>query len=307
MTVWRWEQRWRTEGTAGWKEHLHPGSERRLSSRDQKDLLARLKRGARAYGYPTDLWTLKRVAEVIRKEYGVEYTLSGVWRVLRALGLSAQVPLTIALERDETYIRKWVRSVWPEILDRARRTRATLLFVDESGIQTSPNVRRSWAKEGSRPVLRSKSHREKVVVISGVTADGELYFDLFDHDMTGTEVIWFLERLLEEIPGRVLVVWDNGGIHRCVEVNTFVWLNRQRLELRRFPPYAPELNPDEGIWDVIKNDKLANYCPKTLEELQARVDGELQLLKRSPHRVQNAMRQSKLEWERSQALIPATG
>ncbi|MGI0130030.1 MAG: transposase, partial [Thermoplasmata archaeon] len=42
--------------------------------------------------------------------------------------------------------------------------------------------------------------------------------------------------------------WDNGGIHRCVEVNTFVWLNRRRLELRRFPPYAPELNPDEMVW-----------------------------------------------------------
>src|SRR5271170_761927 len=304
VTVWRWEQRWRAEGIEGWKEHLHPGSERRLSPRDQKDLLARLKRGARAYGYPTDLWTLKRVAEVIRKECGVEYTLSGVWRVLRALGLSAQVPLTIALERDEQYIRKWVRSVWPEILDRARRTRATLLFVDESGVQTSPNVRRSWAREGSRPVLRTKSSREKVVVISGVSLDGELYFDLFDHDMTGTEVIWFLERLLEEIPGRVLVLWDNGGIHRCVEVNTFVWLNRQRLELRRLPPYAPELNPDEGIWDVIKNDKLANYCPKTLEELRGKVDGELRLLKRSPHRVQNAMRQSKLDWERTQELVP---
>jgi transposase len=102
VTVWRWEERWRKEGTDGWREHEHRGSESRLSARQQKDLMARLKHGATAYGYPTDLWTLKRVAEVIRKEYGVEYTWSGVWRVLRALGLSAQVPLTIALERDET-------------------------------------------------------------------------------------------------------------------------------------------------------------------------------------------------------------
>jgi transposase len=211
------------------------------------------------------------------------------------------------LERDETCIRKWVRTVWPEIFERARETRATLLFVDESGIQTSPNVWRSWAREGSRPVLRTKSHREKVVVISGVSLDGELSFDLFDHDMTGTEVILFLERLLEEIPGRVLVLWDNGGIHRCVEVNTFVWLNRRRLELRRFPPYAPELNADEGIRHLIKNDKLANYCPKTVEELLGEVNGKLRLLKRSPYRVQNAMRQSALDWERTQLKAPATG
>ena len=89
VTVWRWETRWRAEGADSWRDHDHPGSERRLSPRDQKALLAVLKRGARASGYSTDLWTLKRVAEVIRKEYGVEYTLSGVWRVLRALGLPA--------------------------------------------------------------------------------------------------------------------------------------------------------------------------------------------------------------------------
>jgi hypothetical protein len=54
---------------------------------------------------------------------------------------------------------------------------------------------------GSRPLPSAKASREKVVLISGVTVDGELYSDKFDRDMTGTEVIWFLERLLEEIPG----------------------------------------------------------------------------------------------------------
>jgi transposase len=296
-TVWDWDRRRKAEGPYSWREHRHPGPSRRLSAKQRERLVVTLKRGARAYGYPTELWTLKRVAEVIRKEYGVQYTLSGTWRVLRALGLSAQVPLTIALERNEPYIREWVQTKWPEMMEQARKNRATLVFVDESGVQTTPNVRRSWAKEGSRPVLRHKSSREKVSVISGVTVDGELYFDLYDHDLTGTEVIWFLERLLEEIPGRVIVVWDNGGIHQCGEVATFRWLNRKRLDLRRLPPYAPELNPDEGIWDVLKNDKLANYCPMSLEELTAKVEGELRLLQRSPNRVIEAMRQSALDWE----------
>src|SRR5580658_10304713 len=220
VTVWRWEERWRKEGVGGWREHRHPGSNHRLSPKERTDLLARLKKGARAYGYPTDLWTLKRVAEVIRKEYGVEYTLSGVWRVLRAMGLSAQVPLTVALERDEGYIRRWVRDHWPDIAEEARRRRATVVFVDESGIQTTPNVRRSWSRVGSRLVLRSPAHHEKISAISGVTSDGELYFELHEDDITGTQVIWFLEQLLEEIPGRVVVLLDNGGIHRCVEVNT---------------------------------------------------------------------------------------
>jgi hypothetical protein len=104
----------------------------------------------------------------------------------------------------------------------------------------------------------------------------------------------------------VLVLRNNRGVYRFVEVNWLVWLSRQRLELRRFPPHALELNPDGGTSDVAKNDKLANYCPKTLEELLGKVDGELPLLKRGLHRVQNAMRQSELAWEGAQPLSPVT-
>jgi transposase len=201
------------------------------------------------------------------------------------------------LERDERYIRRWVRDQWPEIAEKSRQGKATIVFTDESGIQTTPNVRRSWSRVGSRLVLRSPVHHEKISAISGVTSDGELYFELHQDDIPGTQVIWFLEQPLEEVPGRVVVLWDSGGIHRCVEVNTFVWLNRRRLGLRRFPPYAPELNPDEGIWDVLKNEQLANYCPRDLEALKGAVEAQLRLLQRIPHRVQQAMRESELNWE----------
>jgi transposase len=305
--VWEWDVRRRTEGPRSWREHAHPGSGSRLTSDQRRRLLELLHRGARAQGYPTDLWTLKRVAEVIETEYGVEYSLSGVWRVLRALGLSAQVPLRRALERNESYIAEWVRVRWPEIFRYALAQRATLVFVDESGVQTTPNVRRSWAREGARPVLRTLGHRDKVSVISGVTLEGELYFETHRNDFSGTEVIWFLEQLLEEISGRVIVVWDNIGIHRSAEVATFLWLNRRRLETRRIPPYAPELNPDEAIWDVLKNDRLGNYCPRSFDELEATVRAEMAALKASPETVARAIRQTELPIHTIDQFLRAEG
>lgn len=86
----------------------------------------------------------------------------------------------------------------------------------------------------------------------------------------------------------------DGRIHRCPEVATFTWLNRDRLELRRFPPYAPEMNPDEGIWDVLKGDRLANYCPTSLDELEGTVRAEMRRLKRDPRKVRTAIRQTEL-------------
>jgi transposase len=307
LTVHTWAQRRREGGPDSWRDVPHRGAEPRLSVAQKRRLLTLLKKGARSRGHPTDLWTLKRVAEVIRQEYGVDYSLSGAWRVLRALGLSAQVPLTRALERDERSIRHGVQHRWPEIFRDALDRSATVVFVDKSGVPTTPNVRRSWAVEGSRPVLRTKGHREKVSVIRGVTLEGELFFEVHRHDLSGTEVIWFLEQLLEEIPGRVTVVWDNIGIHRCAEVATFTWLHRRRLTLRRLPPYAPDLNPDEGIWNVIKHQRLANFCPTDVEELEEAVRRELRSLQVSPARVQLAMRQTELPIHNVEDFVRAGG
>jgi transposase len=115
----QWDKRRRTEGPNSWREKRHPGAVPKLTLEQKTRLKAILLQGARAYGYPTDLWTLKRTAEVIRKEWKVRYSVAGVWRVLRALGLSAQVPLKRALERNERYIRHWVRAVWPSLLREA--------------------------------------------------------------------------------------------------------------------------------------------------------------------------------------------
>lgn len=130
--VQNWEKRRLAEGPNSWREHKHPGPARRLTAEQRKRLQKILLEGARAHGYESDLWTLKRMAQVIRDEFGVEYTESGTWRLLRDMGFSAQVPLPRALERNEAYIREWTREEWPKIQARARRTGATILFLDES-------------------------------------------------------------------------------------------------------------------------------------------------------------------------------
>jgi len=74
-----------------------------------------LLRGAHAHGYPTELWTLKRVAELIRKRFGVQYDPSGVWHVLRNMGWSCQKPERRARERDDEAIARWRKKDWPRI------------------------------------------------------------------------------------------------------------------------------------------------------------------------------------------------
>jgi transposase len=115
-SVIRWSQTHRRKGMKGLKQRNRWGRPGRLTAGQKEDLRERLLEGAAAAGHKTELWTLKRVAGVIEKRYGVEYTGVGVWKLLReGLGWSCQKPEKRALQRDEEKIRKWKARVWPYI------------------------------------------------------------------------------------------------------------------------------------------------------------------------------------------------
>ena len=167
-TVWQWELRLRQMGSDAWRDRKQPGRPKRLTPVQRGRLLEILLGGALRYGFETDLWTLKRVAHVIKREFNVPYNVTHVWRVLRDLGLTAQVPLKQALERDKAYIDKWVRKKWPRLYRKARKRKAKIVFIDESGLSNEPNVVRTWAPRGSRPRLTHSARREKLSFVSGV-------------------------------------------------------------------------------------------------------------------------------------------
>jgi transposase len=92
-----------------------PGRPRKLPAKHQQRLWKILLSGAVACGFPNEIWTLKRIAQVIRREFGVEYHHSHVWKVLRAAGWSCQVPERRAIQRDEEAIAHWKRYRMPHI------------------------------------------------------------------------------------------------------------------------------------------------------------------------------------------------
>lgn len=114
--------RWQQEVAAGGPEALRakpaPGRPSRLSARQRQRLLTLLLRGARAQGFATDLWTLPRVAALIRRTFGVSYHPAHVWKILRGADWSCQKPERRARERDEAAIQRWRSERWPHIKKR---------------------------------------------------------------------------------------------------------------------------------------------------------------------------------------------
>ena len=106
-SVGRWKEMLAKDGEAGLAARPHPPRPTRLCPEQKQELVQLLRKGALAWGFPTDLWTLPRVAQVIERQFGVRYHPGHVWHVLHDLGWSAQKPEKRARERDEAAIARW--------------------------------------------------------------------------------------------------------------------------------------------------------------------------------------------------------
>ena len=111
----RWYADWKARGLRGLKAAGRAGRKSRLTARQLRKVEAELLRGPKAHGYATELWTLPRVATVIKKTCGVSYHPGHVWRVMRQMGWSCQKPTRRAKERDEVAIERWLKVEWPRI------------------------------------------------------------------------------------------------------------------------------------------------------------------------------------------------
>lgn len=122
-SVFLWREAYRKHGEGGLRAKAAPGRPSRLDPRQKQALTRLLLQGALSCGYATDLWTTRRVAEVIEKRFGVDYHPNHLWRLLQALGWSCQKPATRARERDEDAIAHWKRYRWPHIKKRRKAWR----------------------------------------------------------------------------------------------------------------------------------------------------------------------------------------
>ena len=138
-----------------------------------------------------------------------------------------------------------------------------------------PTLKKRWARRGQTPVVkhRNRWHR-KVSVIGGLSVSPDrtqagLTPEWYPgENVDGERVVKYLEGLCQEYEGAVDVVWDNLWAHRGKGVREF--LERQpRACLHHLPPYAPELNPIEGVWSLTKYHRMANHEIDDLERLHA--------------------------------------
>jgi transposase len=175
----------------------------------------------------------------------------------------------------------------------AARRGQTIVFIDESGLSERPHRCRTWAPRGCPPILQFHFNWNTLSAIAGITW-WNFYFRLYPGSIKAPQAIDFLGRLLQQLPGRLLVIWDGLPVHRSRQVAQFIWKHRDRLEIERLPAYAPELNPVEYLWGYLKHHAIPNLCPKNLSELSTVARRALGRIRRRPHLITAFWRQAEL-------------
>jgi putative transposase len=115
VSVTRWKQRLAAGGLGGLRRRTPAGGASRLTAAQWQQLGHILDRGARAAGFDTERWTLRRIAAVVERTFGVRYHFRSLGRALRTHGFSPQQPIARARERDEELVEAWLKRDWPRV------------------------------------------------------------------------------------------------------------------------------------------------------------------------------------------------
>lgn len=228
------------------------------------------------------LWTRGMVRQLIRERFGVRLSEVSVGRLLRKLGLSPQKPLRRAYEQDPKLVEAWRAEEFPKIRALAKREGATLYFSDEAGVRSDFHAGTTWGVKGRTPIVPATGQRFGLSLISAISPRGDFRFMTVEGRMNADKFIVFLERLLHNAKRPIFLIVDRHPSHRSRKVLEFVRSTRGRLRLFFLPPYSPELNPDELVWNNLKNQGIGKRIIHSRDHLKRTVLGHLRALQRMP-------------------------
>jgi transposase len=282
-SVFDWQKKYRDGGLAALSTKFASGRPTTLSDEQMLKLYSLVAgNDPRQLSFGVALWTRKLVRELIRRRFGAELSLPTVGRILKKLGMSPQRPLYRAYQQDPEKVRVWKQETYPKIRERAAEVGATIFFADEAGVRTDHHGGTTWSPIGRTPVVTATGDRKSVNMVSAVSARGQMHFELFEGNMNAAKFIEFCKKLVHDCPTPVFLVVDGSSAHTAKAVREHVASTNGALSIFFLPPYSPELNPDEWVWNNVKNTQIYRTVPMSQGHLRTIARDALLRLQRLP-------------------------
>src|SRR5690606_4956600 len=193
------------------------------------------------------------IQALIERKFGKKIHLTTVGRLLERIGFTHQKPLFRAWQQDPVKVEKWLKEDFPAIKKEANKESRQIFFEDEAGFRSTDTKGKTWAPKGKRPIVRTTGARFGLNASSANSPKGALRFSLYDGIFNGKVFIEFLKKLLDSVQGNITLIVDGHPSHKQKQVKEFIESTQKRLKVYFLPPYSPELNPDELVWQKAKH------------------------------------------------------
>jgi transposase len=251
-TIFKWLERYRHGGVHALKDKERRGRPRKLNGDVIQWLYQAITLGdPRQYQLAFCLWTLAIIRTMLKKEKGVELSKSSISRLLQQMGLSPQRPIYRSYKQDPAELEKYLKRTFPELKQLAKRIGAEIYFIDESAVRSDHHSGTTWGAIGQTPVVLDSGDRFGLKLISAISPRGIMRFAVIESRMNSEVFIAFLKKLRADAGRPIIVIADNASYHSSKMVKAFADESGD-IHLGYLPKYAPELNPDEQVWNHAK-------------------------------------------------------
>ncbi len=299
-TVFDWLSRYRSGGWDALKEGKRPGRKRKLSGEDMKWLYNAITMGNPLnYQFQFCLWTLNIIREMILRERGISLSKGSVSRLLGHLGLSPQRPIYKSYKQDPAKIEQYINKTFPELARKADELGAQIYFVDEASVRSDSHRGTTWGESGKTPVVKDSGGRFGFSVISGVTPRGDMRFSFIEGKMNSKRFIQFLKQLRGDAGKPIIVVVDNARYHHSKETQAFIKSQENsekgQIIMAFLPPYSPEYNPDEQVWNHVKA-RLSKLPIASKEAMKSALTGILRSIQKNKSLIKSFFKMKDTEY-----------
>jgi transposase len=250
---------------------------------------------------PFYLWTREAVRELIQRKCGVAVSINTAGNYLRAWGFTVQKPVRRAYEQNSAAVQRWLEEEYPAIQRRAKAEHALIYWGDEMGLRSDDQVGRSYGLRGQTPVIPGTGQRFGCNMLSAVTNQGHLCFQVFEGSFRVKVFLGFLGRLIKQAKRKVFLIVDGHPVHRATLVQRWRAQHLEELEIVYLPGYSPELNPDELLNQDVKSNALRKRRPKHAQQLKADVRSYLFSTQKRPDVVRSYFEEQHVRYAAAEA------
>jgi transposase len=234
---------------------------------------------------PFSLWTRDQLVKAFEMKFGIKMSLSNVSRILNKQGFSFQKPAERFHQQDPVIVKKWIEEDFPKIKTEAKKKKAEVYFGDEAGVCSKHSLNKTIGIKGETSIVTRTAKRFKMNMISAISQKGACRFMVTESNVSSAIFLEFLKRLVDGAPHPIFLILDNHPIHKTKQVKEFVESTQGMLKIFYLPPYSPELNPDELVWNDVKNHGLSRTLLPDEKALKSAVLARLHSLQKLPEKV----------------------